>query len=344
MHHKIFIFMILAMLNSFSILANINVPDNCKIAFDEIEANYFKKKLMHQIEDVEILSGGHSNSCLLIKAGEKKYVLRVTSGEASKNDLKRELFAMQEADTLKISPEIYYITKDLKAVLMKYIEAETLSIDQSKNPKNMQLIAQALRTAHATSKNPYLEIRSLDLSLLVYSALRNKKEIKKELDEAAALIKKYDKELEKFNAPLVSVHGDLSARNILIHEDRAIFIDWEHASFEDPFFDLSHLAFCMDFDFQQEMEFLESYLQRTPTKSEIQRYYIIKKINFAQMAIVFFYFSLNQPKHIPAWNKSLPLKDWSYYVKVYHDKKENDEVLTQYYYDLAKWCLHFAKL
>ena len=317
------------------------IPASCQPALKEVIDTYFKEYSIDQI-DVNILPGGHSNTCLLITTRDTKYVLRIKKEKPSLRDLKRELFAMQEAESRFIAPHIYYVTGDCCAVLMEYIETNTLSLEQSRQPENIIKIAQALHTAHTIPPNPHFEVSGIATTQEVYQLICNEEQIKAPLNEAIALVHEYDEKLARMETYKVNIHGDLNPRNILLESDRAIFIDWEYTGWEDPFMDLSYLALRLDYNEQEEMLFLESYLQHIPSENEIERYYCAKKLNYAELTIYFFYFSLKWHQSGYSLDPNEPLQEWAYYVKEYMDKNESEISLAQYYYDMARCCLKNA--
>ncbi len=287
------------------------IPTFCQTALNEVLNNYFAGIPAEEI-DVALLPGGHSNICLLMTAHNAQYVLRIKKEPASIADLKRELFVMQESAQLSIAPHIYYVTGDYRTVLMEYIKADTLSLEQSKQPKNIIKIAQTLAIAHKIRPNPYPTASGTQGAVEIYNSIAHNTLIKHDLDQALELMLKYDGQLTKMNTHQATIHGDLNPRNIFLHDGRAIFIDWEYTGWENPFMDISYLAMRLDYTNQEEMLFLESYLEHVPTENEIQRYYLAKKLNYAQLTIFFFSFALRE-KEIEkcGWDTTTPLKEFA---------------------------------
>lgn len=319
-----------------------NLHSYCKEAIDEVINEYFRDTPRSEIIITPLL-GGHSNTCLKITINTRNYVLRIKDKETSLTSLKRELYAMQEGMNIGIAPQIFYISKDLRAVLMDFVETNTATILQTKEPENCAKIANTIRQAHNTKKNPYVEESINEAAVAVFLELAQIPKISPQVNEAIELMWEYTKQLDEMDSDKVNIHGELNPRNIFLSNSGAIFIDWEYTGWEDPFFDLSYLALRLDYDAIDEKFLLESYLQRTPTFMDLERYYLTKKIHLSQLCIYFNYFSLKFNEDQKNLDESSPLKNWSYYMKIFSDQEDETVCLAQFYYDLAKVCLNSAK-
>ncbi len=319
-----------------------SLPTCCHESLNDVLSNYFPDVSRNEIS-ITPLIGGHSNTCLKICTPTQCYVLRIKDKDASEKSLKRELFAMQEAANLGIAPQVFYVSPDNRAILMDFIEGDTATIAQMKLSENCARVADTLRKAHTIKKNPYFEEDSNETAANVYSAICENQKIRAQLDEALKLMWKYNEKLQKFNSCKVNIHGELNSRNIFITDKNVIFIDWEYTSWEDPFSDLSYLALRLDYDANQELLLLKSYLQHMPSADELERYYLTKKINFAQLCIFFHYFSLKFNQDNKDLDDRVPLKNWSYYMSLFSDQPDDEQSLAQFYYDLARCCLNYAR-
>lgn len=317
------------------------LPVHCQIQIDEVIQNYFKGIPQEKIT-ISPIFGGYSNTSLLLTIGSAQYVLRIKDKDASLESLKRELYAMQEAAKIGVAPEVLYSTKDSRAFLMEYIKKPTATITETKDPKNIIKIADALLKAHAIPKNPYFEENLNETAQNVYLTICHIPEIKSELDSAIKLMWEFNEEIEKFEACKVNIHGELNPRNMFLEEDRALFIDWEYTSFEDPFYDLSYIAIFHAYSPKDELYLLNSYLKQPASDQELVRYYLSKKINLAQLCIFFHYFSQKCNLKEQKLDRNSPLKDWSCYMKSFSDRID-DSSMAQFFYDLARCCYNNAK-
>lgn len=321
---------------------NSAIPSSCKSAIQEVAEHYFHSAAENL--EISILHGGysHTNTCLLLKVYNKEYVFRVKKAGAPLEDLQRELYAVRTTAVLKIAPAILYVTADLLGVLMEYVPTHTLSMKQSRNPENIKIIADALRAAHSIAQNPHYEKSGIESVVEAYNAIKDIPAIQPLVSEAMQLVYAYDRLLEQCNGNKANIHGDLNSRNILLHNQRIYIIDWDYVSWEDPFMDISYLAMRLDYTHQQEMMLLEYYLEHTPTSQDIERYYHSKQLNYAELAVYFFYFAIQNKKEGCNWDLITPVKPWSEYANAFVDQYENVIDVSQYFYDQARCLLNKA--
>lgn len=309
---------------------------------DEVFENCFSGENKEEIVVTKLL-GGHSNTCLLLEFDGRKHVLRIKDPATQQKALQREIYAMQEAASRGIAPQIQYISKDQTAILMEYIEGGTASLEQVKQPESCSKIAYSFRKAHAIPKNPYFEEDSNEAAAAVCQDLIGFPGFKKNLDEALELMWKLSARLQTYEYSKVCIHGELNPRNMFLMDDRAVFIDWEYAGWEDPFSDLCYFALRVNYTEKEEEMFLSYYLQREPTDSELERYSLVKKMNFAQLCIYFHYFSLKFNEDKVEMDDHSPVRELPYYMNLFSDNQMDYSALAQYYYDLAKCCLYLAR-
>lgn len=314
------------------------IPPLCQCAVQEVAKEYFHTD--YQNLTVSILHGGysHSNTCLLLQWQNKEYVLRVKKGGIPNKDLQRELYAMKATAELTIAPRVLYVSEDSLAVLIEYIPTHTLSLAQSRQLNNIKGIANALRAAHSIDQNPYFEKNGLESVVEAYDSVRDIPALQPDIDHAMQLIYTYDRTLENYHAPKVNIHGDLNPRNMLLYNEKVYLLDWDYVSWEDPLMDLSYLSLRLDYAPEEEILFLEYYLEHVPTSCDIDRYYICKQLNWAELAVYFFYFAIKNQHDNRPWDTT-PVKEWSHFVKEFVDYQENVTNVSQYFYDMARICL-----
>ena len=251
---------------------------------------------------------------------------------------------MQQAASIGIAPNIYYISKDYTSALMEYIEADTLSLQEAKDPENIKKIARTLAQAHTMKPFPIRAKSSTEVATELYATLSLHCMLKPWLDQALELMQNCCEQLTHINAKKVTDHGDLNPRNIFLHGEQAIFIDWEYSGSEDPFMDIGYLALRLTSTPEEELLFLKAYLQRTPSEEEIKRYYLKKKLNYAQLVIFFFSFALREKESENCQlDSTATIRECSYYMNIYVNKQDRDISLAQYYFELAQACLIQAR-
>jgi len=283
------------------------------------------------------LNGGHSGDPKFLLRGEgKQYVLRLfQSNDSLKNQ--RILYAMLEGAKAGIAPQIHFVSKDNKTIIMDYIEGGTHSLEQSRNRENRELITAGLRKVHATEKNPYIQVNMQERAEEFYQQYYDRMVNKQDFTVAFHLLMQTFQELENLNPPHVNIHADLSPRNIFISNGHVFFIDWS-PYWEDPFLDLTYFAVSHDFGDEEEKSLLEDYLQRSPTLEEKKRFQLAKKIVLSRLCM-----SLNMlVSDEEGIDVSAPLKEYSHYIRLL--TSPDVELTSQYFYEVSQILLQKAKM
>ena len=78
------------------------------------------------------------------------------------------------------------------------------------------------------------------------------------------------------NSELVFSHGDLTPANTYVISDGIRFVDWDEARVTYRYEDLSSLSYHLKMSDDEQLDFLKSYLDRTPSENELAQLYIFK--------------------------------------------------------------------
>lgn len=320
---------------SLAIAADATIDNILVSALPNIERN--------QIEIKELKGGLSGTSLYKIQSPDKSYVLRLHLSDELNPQDSLELFSFLEASKKGISPTIYYVSPNQKAVLMEFINQPTICLESAKASENIIKIAYVLKETHQITGHP-----SLGESLLSKAQRCNKKVLsdglapKNELTHALEIIEKAKSELSCFKFIKVNVHGDLNPRNIFIVDEKILLIDWAETTFEDPFYDLAYLSLKLDYGKDEDNLLLSCYLNRETTDDEIKRFSLHKKILYAFWSLTNLYLADVELKKHPEQqvDKNVPLKTWGYYQKVCADC--NEELTAQYFYELSRLCYRSA--
>lgn len=286
---------------------------------------------------VKSLKGGLSGTALYkIEFQDKQYVLRLHRSEKLSPQDEREHFALIKAAKMGIAPRILYVAEDNKAILMEFIEGKTLSIEQANLPENCIKLANAIRQAHQISGHPHAGESLLSKAQRCYKKVLNDGlGSQDEIKGAFELVEKYSQELSLYKYEKVNVHGDLNPRNIFLTANGVLLIDWAESTLEDPFYDLTYFAQKLDYSPENEFLLLNTYLQRSPTLEEFNRYSLQKKIHQAFWSLTNLYLADAELKKNPRQqiNPKASLKNWGFYQKEYADSLE---LPAQYFYELSR--------
>lgn len=313
------------------------VPSNIR----NVVHQYFEGVSEDEIE-ISPLFGGHSSLNFRVDAASKQYVLRFNE-RSSAMQFQCELFALQEASKIGISPFVFQAFPDEKMVLMEYVDGNTLTIEQASQEEICVAIAKNLQKAHAITKNPYHGPLRCDVMEGFYAQLSDVPQIQKETALAIEIIRKCHHEIiTSPSSYSVNTHNDLNPGNILTAKDKVYFIDWEGTNYEDPFYDLSYFSIFHDYNEDMERLLLNSYLDRAPTSEELNRYRLTKKVNFARISLSCYIIAFVQNK--PDVSDKIHPDNWSHYAKSFADKCFDDLSVSQLFYNLARASLQEANL
>lgn len=300
---------------------------------DEVLGVYFSdcKEAIH----VQPLFGGCEAVSYTLYKDAQRYVLRFFNDQPLQMN-QRELYAMQEAAKIGISPRLYYITSDVKAVLMEFIEGETASIASAKLPENSIKIAQALRKIHAIAKNPYPREDFLTWNEDFYHRIVTMGKNNDDVENAIQFIRENVNEIEKSTINKVNTHGDLNPRNIFFGEKKVQLIDWTYSRWEDPFNDLAIFSLYHCYDAHEELFLLEAYLEHVPTVEEIQRFNMNKKLSLANLFLNMYSYAFDKVKTDPSLqiDTSVQPHSWQHYAKIFAQRVE--QLTPQFFYEWAR--------
>ncbi len=281
-----------------------------------------------------LLVDGHSGDTLLLFAcREQHYVLRLFDPLMSPFQLEMKVHMMQQTDQAGVGPHIVGLSKDKRVIAMEYVKGGTLTLEQSKNPQNRIKIAEAMRKMHSGEKNPYIQETLAERIKKVYHKFHEHVENKIGLEKALDLFLQASRTHAQFDFARVNIHGDLVPRNIFVGNDKAVFID-ENLFFEDPFLDIAYFSVCLGFEDQEELDFLETYLQRPSSIEEQKRFLLAKIITTSRLCIICNCYSSVLAKQGDTIDASLPIKNDSSYASQL--TSHNNLLPAQFFYDSAR--------
>ena len=183
-----------------------------------------------QTSTLQVLSGGLTNETWLVEADGRKGVLKIdsTRREPPYNSRVEEARLQKLAAEAGLANEVVHA--DDTVLLTKYVEGATWSRAELESDENLAKLARALRRLHALP----LSGRSFD----AVAAARQYFGVASDADPVLA--EQHMAVIESMRRPrnLCFCHNDLVAGNIIAAPD-VMFLDWEYACDNDPFFDLA---------------------------------------------------------------------------------------------------------
>ena len=183
--------------------------------------------------DVREMSGGLTNHTWLVERNDRKAVLKIDAlrrGEPY-NSRSAEASIQSIAAERGLANGVLYA--DELTLLTEYVEGEVWEAACLERNQNIELVADALRRLHSLP----LSGRSFD------SIVAAKRYVAKIENGDTALVGHCTQVIETMRLPhnLCCCHNDLVAANIITTPD-LMFLDWEYACDNDPFFDLATIV------------------------------------------------------------------------------------------------------
>lgn len=229
-------------------------------------------------KNVRILGGGITNVNLRITDQGRDYVVRLGEDIVEHGIMRfNELAISQAAYKAGLSPNVHYCEQG--ALVIDFIEAETLTEADVHDPKTLAEIIKLVRRVH-TELPQYL--RGPVLTFWVFHVLRDYAATLSEQgsDHVSTLVELMDQaailEAATGQIDLVLGHNDLLPANIMRDTDRLWLIDWEYGGFNSPLFDLGGLATNNGLDTDEEEFMLTTYYGHAPDADLMLRYAAMK--------------------------------------------------------------------
>jgi len=197
------------------------------------------------------LSGGLTNRTWRVAAGEKSGVLKIDDGprEAPFNSRCAEANTQNMAAKAGLAPHI--ILADDGHYFTEYVEGVVWERSSLEDEGNLELIANTLKRLHSLP----LTGRSFDAGIAA------KRYVECIAGLNSDVVQKCTEIIARMRLPqnLCCCHNDLVAENLITTPD-LMFLDWEYACDNDPFFDLATVVEHHELSDTQVTRLLDTYL------------------------------------------------------------------------------------
>ena len=274
-------------------------------------------------EMVESLAGGLSTSNLYkISVGERDLVARVSEPDHVHNYLEREFTAMKAAAEQKIAPAVHFADPKLGVLLMDFVIDQSIYAFNLEDPQRFTELAQFIYKMHQLPTLPAdqsiaekldglftLCIPEVQSNVLVQQCMALN-------DELAWLFA-----VEDDKRPC---HCDINPTNILYDGNQLWLIDWASASQQSFYFDLAcTCSFLFYRDEQTSDEFLQAYLQRTPTTDEADKFYRMRQFVRVYYGLIFVYLGTKNEPVLLSQTEVDELPSYPQFMQMLGEGKEN---------------------
>jgi len=209
------------------------------------------------------LAGGITNQNYKVVVGSEAYVLRISGANTELLGVNRQVEheANLAAARIGVAPEVIYLIEPEEYLITRFVEGQSITLDEIRQPETIQRIMQALKQIHT--------LPPIDCQFNAFRFVENCTRIAIEngvtfpdnFDWMMACANQIENALASHLAPLRLCHNDLLNANFLIgsQDDKLTILDWEYAAMGDPFFDLANFTANHEFSDEQDREVLLAY-------------------------------------------------------------------------------------
>lgn len=228
------------------------------------------------------LAGGGSTAKLYkFKVERKYYVLRLMGLDQPIEERRIQVECAQYAAKLNIAPNCHYADAQDGIIIMDYVipKVFTKKIVLEQMPK----LLRKLHNGEKISPAFYATFSYMNDFIAKATEICPSKEIidyYKSIQDIMSILGHHQE--------IASCHNDLNSENILYDGKKIYLIDFEAAGLEDPYFDLATVCQQNCLDPNEELAFLESYLERKPSDLEVAKLVLMKQVSYCYHALHFF--------------------------------------------------------
>ncbi|MFA5692063.1 MAG: choline/ethanolamine kinase family protein [Acholeplasmataceae bacterium] len=251
---------------------------NIELEIKKIALNYFKVSF----DDIKIIKrfmGGMSNYTYLVKVKDTNYVIRKIGDKGLPIiNPKTEKDHLETIEPLNISSHFIYLNPENGDKITSYIKGEALSNDFIN--EDFKKVADILKKLHQSNLPGH--DYELEKRLNHYESLLTNKPTNKYYSLKDYWFKLYS--LKYKESPKVLCHGDAQRSNFVKDPNGKIhLLDWEFTGLNDLYFDIASFG---NIDFNDSIILLEKYLNKKPTKDEINKVRFYRMYQVLQWHIV----------------------------------------------------------
>ena len=196
------------------------------------------------------LPGGLTNKTYLVESGNMRGVLKIDAAPRSRpfNNRIEEARVQERAASIGLAGNVLYAEETV--YLAEYVDGTTWTREDFESDQNLVALAHALKRLHA-----------LPLTGRTFDARSAARAYRQRIEDADPLLAaQYVAVIESMRQPgnLCCCHNDLVAANI-VSAPGVVFLDWEYACDNDPFFDLATIVAHHGLSDRQAELLLDSY-------------------------------------------------------------------------------------
>ena len=177
-------------------------------------------------------------------------------------DNHREAIAHSLAAQVKLAPQIQHYDAELGVLITDYIPSSNL-VGKDLSANEISTLAESLNKVHQVQTNAYMQ--ELSEFNIIEFCKRYIADIEQDKKRVLGIHTSLEPILQKYVSdatPKRFCHNDLVLENCFLHNDQALFIDWEFSQVNNPWFDLAAIIYYAKLSTRQSDLLLKKYNRR----------------------------------------------------------------------------------
>jgi thiamine kinase-like enzyme len=211
--------------------------------------------------DVSPLSGGLTNENYLVRAGDRRYVMRLPgqSTELLAIDRENEVFNTKAAATTGIGPRVLEHVPGLDVMVLEFIDGRTMSAQALQSPEMPARMAESFHRLHSAPRflRDFNMFRLIEQYLDIVAA--HDVTIPADYTDWLPVVSEIERAVGAAALPAAPCHNDLLCENFIDDGSALRIVDYELSGNNDPCFDLGNTAQEAEFDQDMRAALCEAY-------------------------------------------------------------------------------------
>lgn len=229
---------------------------------------------------LERLGGLTNRTYKVVLENHEAYTIRIP-GEGTEEMISRsnERVSTVLASELGVDAQLLYFGDKGEKVSRYITNAQTMSVQLLRNPKQIAQMAEIFRKVHTCGVDTKVPFEVFDMAAGYEKIILNNAVV---MNDDYDLVKEKVIQIKSMTDSSLSIkkvpcHNDPLCENWVLSDDRMYLIDWEYAGMNDPMWDLADVSIEACFDDECDMLLLKEYLGHAPSIDE-RRHFLASKI------------------------------------------------------------------
>ena len=201
----------------------------------------------------DLLKGGLSHSIHVVRVDGERFVLRILNRAVEQALLgipaEQEIENTVRAARSGVGAQVHEVLPEYPALVLEFIDGETMSLDAVREQANIERIAAACRALHERTP-PFVNRFDIFRQLEGFLELCHRHELRipDGYEERLPTVRRIEAALAARPLPQAPCHNDLLAENFIDTAVGVRIVDWQLSGMNDAAFELGDIAAESDFE------------------------------------------------------------------------------------------------